>query len=317
MTAISRPVILFGGRPPQREEWGAALRKGAEARGVEMDLRMAPEDVDPAEVDAVIYNPEGPIQDFTPFTRLKAALNMWAGVEKVVGNQTLKAPLTRMVEPGLTEGMTDWVVAHATRLHAGIDHHLDLKPGQWPQWHPPLARERKVGVLGLGELGADAARTLAALRFDVAGWSRRPKAIEGVTCFDGDEGLRAILARSEILVLLLPLTAATENLLNAETLALMPQGAAILNPGRGPLIDDAALVEALDSGRLSHATLDVFRVEPLPADHPFWAHPKVTITPHIASVTRASTAAVALVEQIGRLAKGEPLLHVVDRAQGY
>ncbi|WP_339949948.1 glyoxylate/hydroxypyruvate reductase A [uncultured Albimonas sp.] len=317
MTAIPRPVILFGGRPAQREEWGAAIRAGARASGVAMDLRMAPEDVDPAEVDAVVYNPEGPIQDFAPFTNLRAALNMWAGVEKVVGNQTLKAPLTRMVEPGLTEGMTDWVVAHATRLHAGIDRHLHLAPGQWPQWHPPLARERRVGVLGLGELGADAARMLAALRFDVAGWSRRPKTVEGVTCLHGEDGLREILSRSEILVLLLPSTPATENLLDAETLALLPKGAAILNPGRGPLIDEAALIAALDSGQLSHATLDVFRIEPLPEDHPFWAHPRVTITPHIASVTRSSTAATALVEQIGRLSRGEPLLHVVDRAQGY
>lgn len=311
-------TVLFGGRPPQRETWGAALRAAMAAQGVEMKLVMDPAEVDPATVDAVLYNPEGPVRDFSIFPALKAVLSMWAGVESIVGDETIRVPLTRMVEPGLKEGMTDWVVAHLTRLHAGIDLHIGMTPADgWPQWNPPLARERKVGILGLGELGADAARALAGLRFDVAGWSRRPREIAGVTCFSGDEGLRAILARSEILVTLLPWTAATENIINAETLALMPRGAAILNPGRGGLIDDAALCAALDEGRLSHATLDVFRVEPLPADHPFWANPKVTITPHIAAITRPSTAASALVEQVGRLSRGEPLMHVVDRAQGY
>ena len=315
--SIARPVILFGGRAPQREEWGAALRAGAEAQGVQMDLRMSPEEVDPAQVDAIIYNPEGPLQDFSPYPNLKAVLNMWAGVEAVIGNPTLKVPLTRMVEPGLTEGMTDWVTAHVMHAHVGLSRHMALTPGEWPEWRPPLSRERKVGILGLGELGTDAARMLAALRFDVAGWSRRPKRIEGVTCFHGEEGLEAILKRSEIIALLLPNTPATQNVINAKTLAMMPRGAAILNSGRGTLIDDEALLDALDSGQVDYAALDVFRVEPLPEDHRYWTHPKVTISPHIAAITRASTAAGALVEQIGRLGRGEPLKHVVDRAQGY
>lgn len=310
-------TILFAGREAQRHEWEAPLRAAAAEQGVDMRLFMTPEEVDPAEVHALIYNPNGPVKDFAPYTNLRAVLSLWAGVEKIVGDDRIQVPLARMVEPGLTLGMTDWVCAHVLRHHMGIDAHLALAPGEWPQRIPPLTRNRKVGVLGLGELGTDAAKMLAALRFDTAGWARSRHEIEGVETFHGPEGLDAILARSEILVLLLPDTPDTTNLLDARRLAMLPEGAVIVNPGRGPLIDDDALLAALDAGRVGHATLDVFRVEPLPADHPFWAHPKVTVTPHIASATRPETASGALVEQIGRLSRGEPLLHVVDRRRGY
>jgi glyoxylate/hydroxypyruvate reductase A len=139
----------------------------------------------------------------------------------------------------------------------------------------------------------------------------------GVECLSGEEGLNMALGRAEILILLLPLTSATRDLLNADRLALMPEGAFIINPGRGPLIDDEALLAALDSGRIEHATLDVFRVEPLPAEHAFWAHPKVTVTPHIASDTRAETAARVIAENIRRGEAGETFLHLVDRSAGY
>jgi glyoxylate/hydroxypyruvate reductase A len=138
-----------------------------------------------------------------------------------------------------------------------------------------------------------------------------------VTCHHGDEGLRQALSSADILVLLLPDTPETENTLNAETLSLLPKGAFILNPGRGPLIDDAALLAALDSGQVAHATLDVFRIEPLPDDHPFWAHPKVTITPHVAAATRAVTASAEIAANIRRCEAGEPMLNLVDRTRGY
>ena len=297
--------------------WAPALRAACAAAGVAVDLAEDNAAVAPETVEAVVYAPGGPVADFAPFTGLKAVLSMWAGVERIVTDPSIRVPLARMVEPGLTEGMTDWVCAHVLRLHAGIDRHIGLRAGDWPAWHPPLSRQRRVGVLGLGELGSDAAAMLARLRFDVAGWARRPKAVPGVDCRHGPEGLEAVLRRSEILVLLLPLTADTENLLDARRLALLPRGAAILNPGRGPLIDDDALLAALDSGQVSHAVLDVFRTEPLPEAHPYWRRRNVTVTPHIASVTRPETAAAALAAQLGRLARGEPLLHVVDRSQGY
>jgi len=309
-------TVLFGGTPQDRPNWGDALR-AALVGGPDIRLAMSPEEVEDADVDVVLYDREGPVKTFDAYPNLQAVMSLWAGVEKIVGDASIRVPLTRMVEPGLTEGMTDWVIAHATRMHAGIDRHIHAAPGTWDPWHPPLSRHRRVGVLGLGELGGDAARMLSRLRFDVAGWARRPREIDGVDCRHGDEGLDAVLSRSEILVLLLPLTSATENLMNARRLSLLPRGAAILNPGRGQLIDDEALLAALDEGRVSHAVLDVFRQEPLPEDHPYWRRPEVTVTPHIASVTRPETAAQAIAEQLGRLARGAPLRHVVDRSQGY
>ncbi|MFW8594363.1 2-hydroxyacid dehydrogenase [Cribrihabitans neustonicus] len=306
--------VLFAGRPDAWPAYQPLLKAELSRRGVEAELRdrFAPEDV-----DYIVYAPNGPVSDFTPFTRLKAVLSLWAGVERIVTNKSLTVPLTRMADSGLQEGMTEWVAGHVLRYHLGMDAQIRGLNGRWHRHVPPLARGRKVTVLGLGALGAAAARTLAILGFNVTGWSRSLKEIDGITCHSGPEGLRAALSEAGILVLLLPDTPATENILNAETLAWLPRGARILNPGRGTLIDDAALLEALDSGQVGHATLDVFRTEPLPAAHPYWQHPNVTVTPHIASETREGTAAELIAENIRRNEAGEPLLHLVDRARGY
>jgi glyoxylate/hydroxypyruvate reductase A len=234
-----------------------------------------------------------------------------------VDNPTITQPLCRMVEPGLVEGMVEWVTGHTLRHHLDIDFDLSHQDGTWTRHIPPLARNRTVGILGLGELGAACASALAALNFRVLGWSRGEKAIDGVICHSGSAGLRQVLEQSQILILLLPLTPLTRNVLDAEALAHMPRGAVILNPGRGPLIDDDALLAALDSGRIGRATLDVFRVEPLPPDHPYWAHPHVTVTPHIASETRADTAARVIAENVRRGEAGEPFVHLVNRSAGY
>ncbi len=309
-------TILFAARPPLWDEYETPLRAAlAEVELGDADLTS---EADPAEVDYIVYAPNGPVTDFTPYTGLKAVLNLWAGVEDVVGNPTLKAPLARMVDDGLTEGMVEWVVGHTLRHHLGMDAHILGQDGEWRAGVvPPLARDRRVAILGLGVLGTACARALAALGFQVTGWSRSAKEIEGVVTAHGPEGLRGALSGAEIVTLLLPNTAETENTLNEESLAWLPEGAVILNPGRGPLIDDAALLAALDSGRIGHATLDTFRVEPLPPDHPYWAHPKVTVTPHIASETRAESAARVIAENIRRGEAGEPFLHLVDRAAGY
>jgi glyoxylate/hydroxypyruvate reductase len=213
--------------------------------------------------------------------------------------------------------MVEWVVGHALRHHLGMDRHI-VNPGHvWDPTCPPLARERVVAMLGMGALGTACAEALVALRFQVLGWSRSPKVVAGVECLHGEDGLEAALRRADIVVTLLPKTPETENLLDARRIGWMKPGAVILNPGRGPLIDDAALLAALDSGALGHATLDVFRIEPLPADHPFWAHPRVTVTPHIAADTRPTGAAKVLVENIRRGEAGEALLHLVERGRGY
>ena len=306
--------VLFAARPDRWDTYEHPLKSAIGHAGLDAHLSM---DIPADKVDYIVYAPNSDVQDFAPFTRAKAVLNLWAGVENVVGNQTLNIPLARMVDPGLTKGMVEWVTGHVLRYHLGIDIDILRKDTLWEPRTPPLAQERSVVVLGLGALGHAVTQSLVNLGFDVTGWSRSTKDIQGVRCLHSTDGLRTALGRAEIAVLLLPDTPATENTLNAETLALMPKGARIINPGRGPLIDDDALLAALDKGHIGHATLDVFRVEPLPSDHPYWAHPNVTVTPHIAAETRASTASQVIAENIRRGESGQEFLHLVDRTLGY
>ena len=306
-------LILFAA-PRLWPEYQTLLPQALAEAGVNAKIVT---EADPALVDYIVYAPSAPLQDFAPYTRCKAVMSLWAGVERIVGNQTLTQPLTRMVDPGLTEGMVEWVVGHALRHHLGMDRHIVNPDRIWDATCPPLARERPVAMLGLGALGLAAARALQSLNFPVTGWSRTQKTIPGLPCLSGEDGLHQALSTAAIVVTLLPKTPETENLLNARTLAYLPKGAFILNPGRGPLIDDDALLAALNSSQVAHATLDVFRTEPLPKDHPFWSHPSVTVTPHIAADTRPITAAGVLVENIRRAEAGQPLLHLVDRSLGY
>ncbi|MEM6727761.1 MAG: glyoxylate/hydroxypyruvate reductase A [Pseudomonadota bacterium] len=306
--------VLFAARAERWEEYEAPLTAAFEAAGIQAHL--APE-MAPETVDYIVYAPNSSVQNFSPFTLLKGVLNLWAGVEDVVGNPTLQVPLARMADEGMAEGMKDYVTAHVLRYHVGLDAHV-VNPGQvWDDTPPPLARHRCVGVLGIGALGSACGQALAALGFEVLGWSRTQKDVPGIACHAGPSGLRAVLSRAEILVLLLPHTADTADILNTQTLGWMPAGARIINPGRGPLIDDTALLDALDSGQIAHATLDVFRTEPLPKDHPYWHHPRVTVTPHLASSTRPDLASQRIAENILLSEAGKPMLNVVDRAAGY
>ncbi len=308
--------ILYAGAAAGFAPYAEAVTRHLAAAGLSADIAC---DHAPETVDYIICDPDGPITDFTPFTRTRAVLNLWAGVERLVANPTLTQPLARMVDPGLTQGMVEWVAGHVLRHHLGID--AQREAAAKAEWRedlvPPLAQERAVGILGLGVLGTAVAGALRTLGFAVSGWSRRAKTLPGILCHHGSEGLATLLGSSEILVLLLPETPAPRAILNRETLNALPAGAVVLNPGRGPLIDDAALLAALDRGHIAHATLDVFCVEPLPQDHPFWRHPGVTVTPHIASATRQSTAARALAENIAGVERGAPLAHAVDRGHGY
>lgn len=307
-------TVLMAAGPANNDRYGPPIRRALNAAGI--DARLV-DTAPPDAVDYIVYAPNSPLQDFTPYTGTKAVLNLWAGVERIVGNATLTQPLCRMVDPGLTEGMVEWVVGHTMRHHLNIDRYTVAPDRTWNHDCPPLARDRKVAMLGMGALGEAAARALQALRFRVEGWSRSPKSLAGLVCHHGREGLRAALSDADFVVTLLPRTAETENTLNRETIGWMKPGAVVMNPGRGALIDDAALLAALDAGHLAHATLDVFRIEPLPAEHPFWAHPRITVTPHIAADTRPETAAEVIVENIRRGEAGEPLLNLVDRARGY
>lgn len=306
--------VLFAARPERWDSYEAPLRAALDALGQPYRLGQ---DLPPAEVDYIVYAPNSDVQDFRPYTRCKAVLNLWAGVEDVVDNPTLTQPLARMVDGGLTQGMIEWVTGHVLRHHLGMDQHISGQDGIWRNDAPPLAQSRPVTVLGMGELGTACARALSGLGFPVTGWSRRAKQLDGIKTTHGADGLTDALASAHILVTLLPATPDTETLLNARRLAMLPKGAFVINPGRGTVIDDADLLAMLDKGHLAHATLDVFRTEPLPPEHPFWQHPKVTVTPHIASETRADTASEVIAENIRRGEAGAPFLHLVDRAAGY
>lgn len=306
--------VLYAAADYRWDEYARILPPAFEQAGLDVDLSR---DHAPADVDYIIYASNSTLRDFTPFTTCKAVLNTWAGVETIVGNATLTQPLTRMVDAGLKQGMVEWVTGHVMRHHLGMDAHIINPDKTWDPTPPPLAADQSVTILGLGELGLACADILKQIGFAVTGWSRSTKDIPGIRCLSGPDGLQAALTDAQIVVLLLPRTPDTDTIINDQTMAWMAPGAFVLNPGRGPLIDDDALIRALDSGQIAHATLDVFRVEPLPAQHPFWTHPKVTVTPHIASETRADSAAQVLCENIKRCEAGLPLKFLVDRTQGY
>ena len=317
----SPALILFAGRPEAWTEFEEPLTRHLDESGIACRLvtldAIERGEVAPEQVDYIITAPNSELQDYAPYVNTRLVQNLWAGVERITGNETLTQPLARMVEEGMTRGMVEWVTGHVLRHHLDLDTDIARTEAEWRPRVPPLAQDRPVCILGLGELGTACATALAALGFDVKGWSRSPKRIEGIRCYDGEIGMQRAMTGAEILVLLVPLTPETENLLNAERIGWLAEGAVVINPGRGPLIDDDALLEALRTGAVGHATLDVFRTEPLPADHPYWHHRRVTVTPHIASHTRPETASRTAVENILRGVRAQPFEHLVDRDRGY
>ncbi len=257
-------------------------------------------------------------------TNLKAIFSLGAGVDHLLSDQTLPAvPIVRIVDPDLTARMVEYVVLHALLIHRR-QRLYDTQQRQrlWCDHDQPAASEVSVGVMGLGHLGSAAAQALRGLGFQVQGWSRTPKSIPGIACHSGADGLDAFLAASEILVVLLPHTPATEGMINLALLRKLDRngalgGAHLINAGRGLLQVDADILAALDQHLLASATLDVFPQEPLPADSLFWGHPQVTVTPHNAAVSDPRYLVRNVLTQIERLERGEPLEHRIDRALGY
>ncbi len=314
-----RPVVVFGGSAPQRDVWRPALEEAFRECGLAPRLEMDPADARPEDTDYVICQENGAVRDLGAYASSRAIFSLWAGVEWLPRlHPPAGVPVIRMVDEGMTQGMTDYVLAHVLRYHADVDSAVRgeiLEP--WGKTTRPLAQQRRVGIAGLGTLGSDAARALRSIGFSVRGWSRSRKSMDGVCCYAGMDELPEFLAETEILVLLLPLTPDTENLFGHRAFSLLPKGVRLINAARGGLIDDEALVEALDSDRIAHATLDVFRTEPLPLDHPFRTHGRVTVTPHIASVTRPATAARSIVRQIRRGEAGLPFENLYDPGRRY
>jgi len=285
----------------------------------ELEVRVWPEIGDPAEIDyALVWRPEPGL--LASLSNLKLILSLGAGVDHILCDRELPraVPIVRLVDPYMTNAMSEYIVLQVLRLHRrDIDYRAQQEAGIWRELDQKNAVERTVGILGFGELGQDAARKLTGVGFDVALWGRRPRTVEGLRGYTGSTGMPALLARSEILVCLLPLTAETEGILNASTLAMLPKGAALLNAARGGHLVEEDLLAALARGQLSAAVLDVFGDEPLPAGHPFWRHPRIVVTPHVAAATHPPTAAPLILDNIRRFEEGRPLLNQVDPARGY
>jgi len=267
---------------------------------------------------AVVGKPEPGVLAAIPGLAVLFSVN--AGIEGLLesGEVPVGVPIVRMVDEGLAEGMLEWVLATTLAWHRNLFAYRAAQlAAEWRPLAEVLARDRRVTVLGAGHLGSRVASALAALRFQTSTWSRTPKAIAGVRSLHGAAGRETAVAGAEILINLLPLTPATENLIDLRLLdALAPQSV-LINGGRGRHVVDADVLEALDSGRLRAAVLDVFREEPLPRTHPFWTHPGVYLTPHVAALTQATTAVAAIADNLRGFEAGAPLRHVVDLARGY
>lgn len=266
------------------------------------------------DVALVAAPPEG---TFAQLPNLKLVQSLWMGVENLLSDPLLPrgVPVARLIDPGMVAAMTETVLAHVLDWHRL---HFRYREQQferlWQQLPQVMASERTIGLLGLGELGSAVAQALATLGFRVLGWSRRPRELAGVQSLTA---MSDVLERSDLVVCLLPLTHHTRGILNADTFAQMPEGACLINVGRGGHVVENDLRAALDSGWLTHAYLDVFENEPLHHGHPFWRHPGVTLTPHVAALTEPRTAFPKVVANLERLRHGEPLEGLVDVAAGY
>ncbi|KGD52401.1 D-isomer specific 2-hydroxyacid dehydrogenase, NAD binding domain protein [Burkholderia pseudomallei] len=266
-----------------------------------------------------------PREFFAPRAGLKAVFNLGAGVDAILalerehpGLLPRDVPLVRLEDAGMTRQMVEYATHAALRYLRRFDEYALLQRERRWQVLAPHARETfVVGVLGLGALGAEVARALAALGLPVRGYSRAPKAIDGVTTFAGAAQLDAFLGGVKLLVNLLPSTAATDGILNARTFSKLAHGAYLVNLARGAHLVEADLLDALASGRVAAATLDVFATEPLPPDHPFWREPRITITPHCSADTLRAEAVGQIAAKIGALERGEPIGGIVDRDRGY
>lgn len=308
-------LVVYLGDRDETQEWVDLLSTLLP----EMSVRDMDDPGDLAEVRyAAVWAP--PPGRLRVFPNLEAIISIGAGIDHVLRDPERPAhvPILRTTGPDMAQRLREYVALHV------LAHHRDLattdaqqRTATWRQIVTPVARERRVGIMGLGRIGLTCALTLRDLGFDVAGWSRTSKSAEGIACFDQEEGLAPFLGRTHILVCMLPLTPETQSILNAGLFASLPRGASLINVGRGGHLVEQDLLDALADGQLSRATLDVFRTEPLPADHPFWKHPSIRITPHIASMIDARTGAGVIAANLRAFRATGQSTELADAARGY
>jgi len=283
-------------------------------------LVLAPRCQDKSAVDiALAANP--PRGELATYPNLRFVQSLWAGVDRLLADPALPQdiPVARLIDPTMSQTMVEAAIATTLFIHRQFPAYLKQQQTRhWRQLPQPVAARRTVAVLGFGQMGAPVARALAALGFSIRAWGQQPR--DGTAPIDyvwGPPGLRATLANAQILLNLLPLTTTTTGILNNQLFEQLPRGAALINLGRGKHLQEADLLAALDAGRLSHAVLDVFAQEPLPADHPFWSHPRITVLPHVAATTDPASAASIAAQNVAAFRAGRPLSGLVSRSRGY
>jgi glyoxylate/hydroxypyruvate reductase A len=308
-------AILFRSTPEATARWHPLLADLLPQH----DIRYWPEIGDRHAIEyALVWHPPPGLLATLP--NLRMIFGLGVGIDHLLRDPDLPrhVPIVRLVDPYMTDAMSEYVALSVLRLHRqDLDYLAQQRSALWRELEQKNAAERPVGILGFGTLGQDSGKKLRALGFDVAGWSRGEKTVPGFATFSGAAGLDLLLRRSEIVVCLLPLTPETRGILNASALARMPSGAGIVNAGRGGHVVEPDLLAALDAGQVSGAVLDVFDDEPLPPGHPFWRHPRIIVTPHVAAETHPATAAPLVREAIRQCESGLPIANRVDLARGY
>jgi glyoxylate/hydroxypyruvate reductase len=308
-------ALLFSSRLDDPVAWAAALK----AAMPELDVRVSPELGDPADIETALVW-KAPPGELASLPNLRLITNLGAGVDPILADTTIPPhiPVARLGDEVMAQMMAQFVTMCVLRHYRDLARYeRQHRARRWNYELPIASYDCRVGVMGIGLLGGAAARMLASIGFPVAGWGRSPRQIDGVETYHGAAGLTPFLARTDILVCLLPLTRETRHLVDRGVLYRLPRGAKLVNCGRGGTVDEAALLAALEDGQIAEATLDVFETEPLPPEHPFWAMENVLCLPHIASIAVPEIAARDVVANIRRLRAGETLLNIVDRVRGY
>lgn len=307
-------TFIYKSDPVRGAVWAELFAR----RMPELPFRIWPDIGDPRDVRYLAaWQPPDALAD--RFPNLEVLFSTGAGTDHFdLAAIPPSLPVVRMVESGIIGGMVEYVSMAVLSLHRDWQTYRNQqREGHWQTHRVYPASSRRVGVLGLGVLGRAVLEQLSRFGFSCAGWSRSPQQLDGVECYAGADDLRPFLARTDVLICLLPLTDSTRGILSKPLFDQLPRGATVINVGRGGHLVQEDLLQALDDGQLGNAILDVCEPEPLPPDHPFWTHPKVVLTPHIASMTQPETAVEAILDNIRRHQAGLSMNGLVDRTRGY